>query len=206
MGNQKEEKQELDKKDKKPFSIHSFSKVQIAIIFACGVLLLLLSSEGLFNSGSEDKTDTSSTSQPPVNIQNNEGGQEYTDRLENKLKQILSKVKNVGQVEVMITVKSSKERVTLKDEPYESQTTKEQDSAGGSRESTNINKKEETVIVSSETGENVPYVVKEIEPEIEGILVIAEGASSSTVETEIVEAVMVLFDVPAHKIKVVSMK
>ena len=50
-----------------------------------------------------------------------------------------------------------------------------------------------------------PYVVKQLEPEIEGVLVAAQGAGDETIVNEITYAVQVLFDVPVHKIKVVKM-
>ena len=49
-----------------------------------------------------------------------------------------------------------------------------------------------------------PYVTRETAPEIEGVLVVAQGAGSSSVKTEIYEAVQALFNVPAHKIKVLK--
>ena len=48
-------------------------------------------------------------------------------------------------------------------------------------------------------------MVKEMQPEVEGILIVAEGAGDETVVKEITYAVQVLFDVPVHKIKVAKM-
>lgn len=42
------------------------------------------------------------------------------------------------------------------------------------------------------------------ESEIEGIVVIAEGADKNRIKTEIYETVQALFDVPLHKIKVLK--
>ena len=56
----------------------------------------------------------------------------------------------------------------------------------------------------SDTGET-PYVVKEIEPEIEGVLVAAEGGGNSQTAKNISEAIMALFDIEAHKIKVMKL-
>jgi stage III sporulation protein AG len=42
-------------------------------------------------------------------------------------------------------------------------------------------------------------------PEIEGVAVIAQGGGNSEIKKEIVEAVQVLFDIKAHKIKVMKM-
>ena len=129
----------------------------------------------------------------------------YEAEMEQRLKVALRKVDGIGDVDVMITLKSSKERVTLKDTPYTQETLNETDSSGGTRESNTIDNKEETVLSNDGSGNSTPYVVKELEPEIEGVLVIAQGGGSSTIISEIVDAVEVLFDVPAHKIKVMKM-
>lgn len=47
-------------------------------------------------------------------------------------------------------------------------------------------------------------MLKELAPEIEGILVLADGADRATVKAEIVDAVQALFPLPAHKIKVLK--
>ena len=49
-------------------------------------------------------------------------------------------------------------------------------------------------------------MIKEMEPEIEGVLVAAEGGDNENVANEITQAVQVLFNIPVHKIKVVKMK
>ncbi len=43
-------------------------------------------------------------------------------------------------------------------------------------------------------------------PEVEGVLVSCEGAGTGTVNAEITEALQALFNLDAHKIKVLSMK
>lgn len=132
--------------------------------------------------------------------------EEYIRKQENKLAQILSKVEGMGEVEVMITAKASKEKVTLKDVPYQRTETTEQDSGGGTRQKTEISSEETSVMDKLEDGQESPYVTKELQPEIEGVIVIASGAVNSQIVKEINEAVVALFDVPAHKIKVMKMK
>ena len=63
---------------------------------------------------------------------------------------------------------------------------------------------EETVYEES-GGEKAPYVSKEILPEIEGVLVVAEGGDSPRIVSDISDAVKALFQVEAHRIKVVKM-
>jgi len=105
----------------------------------------------------------------------------------------------------MITLKGSKEKVILKDTPYTQESMNEVDGEGGNRDSSSINKEDTTVLVNGGNGESVPYVIQELEPEVEGIVVIAGGGDNVEIKTEIMEAAQVLFNVPAHKVKVMKM-
>ena len=125
--------------------------------------------------------------------------------MECMLEVILKKVDGIGQVEVMITAKGSKEKVTLKDSPFTQDSTSETDAQGGTRTGSNVHREEETVMMQSGSGATSPYVIKELEPDIEGVLVIAQGAKDAKIISEINSAIQVLFDVPAHKIKVMKM-
>lgn len=185
--------------------LKEFGLPKLLVILGCGLAILLLSIPGLFSSGSDSPSKIIENKDKVVNDEKYSSTEEYVCTQENRLKQILMQVKNIGKVEVMITVKSSKELVPLKDETSDRQTTTEQDSAGGSRNSTSDSNQEETVLSQASQGENAPYIVKQIEPEIEGVLIIAQGGDNSRVTSEIVDAVMVLFNVPAHKIKVMKM-
>ncbi len=185
--------------------LKEFGLPKLLIILVCGVAILLLSIPGIFSSKADESGNAGVVTASDTNSEKYSSTEEYVCTQENKLKQILMKVKNIGKVEVMITVKSSKEVVPLKDETSDRQTTTEQDSAGGNRNNTSDSIKEETVLSQTSQGHNVPYVIKQIEPVIEGVVVIAQGGESDRVKSEIVDAVMVLFNVPAHKIKVMKM-
>ncbi|MBS5931657.1 MAG: stage III sporulation protein AG [Clostridiales bacterium] len=187
--------------EKKKLSLKEIGIPKLVIIFMCGILLIILSFPSLFSGGDKKNNTISEVSNVPTTT----SAASYEEEMEARLKEALMKVEGIGNVEVMITLKSSKESVTLKDTPYSQESLDESDSSGGERKSTTIDKKEETVLQNSGTGGSTPYVIKELEPEIEGVLVIAQGGGSQTIISEIVGAVEVLFDVPAHKIKVMKM-
>lgn len=130
--------------------------------------------------------------------------EDYAKELEQRLTKILSEMADVGRVEVMITLKSSRELVVEKETPVSRSTTTETDAQGGSR-TVNTSEMEENVIYSTDGSSSEPYVVKSLAPEIEGVLVVAEGAGSGTVNRTVTEIVQALFDVEAHKVKVVKM-
>lgn len=202
--------EQKDKKEKKKLTIKEIGVQKIVIMFVAGVLIIALSIPDLFfpkkekNTAPSDTTSISSETNASKNTKN-EAANQYVNTLKEELKSTLKLVEGIGDVEVMITLKSSKELVTLKDSPYTQDTTNEVDGNGGSRISSNIQKSDETVLITNDEGDSIPYVIKEIEPEVEGVVVIAEGGGNPTIVGEIIDAVEVLFDVPTHKIKVMKM-
>ena len=165
--------------------------VKLVIMLAAGVLLLVISVGDLsfFKSSDTNKTTV-------VEKEEEKQKQDDVAVLEQRLVTALEKVEGVGKVTVMITLKSSKEKVTLKDSPYTDST------SGDSVEK----KQEEETILIEEDGSTTPYVVKENEPIIEGVLVIAKGGGNQTLKNEIIHAVEVLFNVSSHKIRVMKME
>lgn len=98
--------------------------------------------------------------------------EEYAAYLEGKLKKMLESVQGVGEVEVMITLESSEERIVEKDMTAERSQTEEQDSAGGTRTVSSSNTGYQTVYQEGSQGS--PFVVKTITPKVEGVLVVAK--------------------------------
>jgi stage III sporulation protein AG len=199
-----------NEKEKKKLSIKEIGPSNLIIIFLVGVFLLVLSFRDLRSSSENSKDNTTSSNYNLNKVDNSNQNANNTDdtylaSLEKRLEGVLGKVEGIGSVEVMITLKGSKELVTLKDSPYTQESVNEVDGEGGSRLSSSIDKDDSTVIVNSGNGESMPYIIKEIEPEVAGVVVIAQGGDSGVIKTEITEAVQVLFNIPVHKIKVMKM-
>ncbi len=128
--------------------------------------------------------------------------EEYAAYLEEKLKKMLESIRGVGEVEVMITLESSEERIVEKDMTAERSQTEEQDSAGGTRTVSSSNTGYQTVYQEGSQGS--PFVVKTLTPKVEGVLVVAEGAGKGNMTGEITQVVQALFGVEAHKVKVLE--
>lgn len=126
---------------------------------------------------------------------------EYAEQLESRLENILSRMEGVGRVEVMITLQASSKEIIEKD--CISEEVREQGDFDVTM-LTNVSKEESTVYTDTADG-NIPYVVQEIYPEVEGVLVVAEGGADSHVNLAIMEAIEALFDIDIHKIKIVKM-
>ncbi len=61
---------------------------------------------------------------------------------------------------------------------------------------------ESYVVTGGKSSAAEPFVIRERAPEISGVLVVAEGAASERIRTEIYEAVKALYGMAAHRIKV----
>jgi stage III sporulation protein AG len=129
--------------------------------------------------------------------------EDYAEYLEHKLEQVLGQMEGVGKVSVMVTVADQGEEIIEKDKTEHTSTVTNTDS--GSMEMTTEKESGEETVYEESGGEKAPYVSKEILPEIEGVLVVAEGGDSPRIVSDISDAVKALFQVEAHRIKVVKM-
>ena len=189
-------------------------KDQCLIIILVGVLLCVIAlpvrkddsksdisyilSDTIDNHTSENESD--------VYQENADTTESYTGYWEKRLEDALRYVDGVGQVRVLITLKESEHKIVEKDGPEEYSNTDETDAAGGTRTIRESSIEKSTIYTVDERGQNVPYVIKTISPTVEGVVVIAQGAQTQSVQDNIIEAIQVLFDIDANKIKIVKMK
>lgn len=185
------------------------TKENMAILALLGILLMVIALPVKKTENAGDETglsDTGSDTMKTSETEKGDGDGSYTQEVENRLEALLSSMDGVGEVKVMVTLSSSMEQVVEKDVPYSMDTTKETDSAGGSRDVVNSKQEETTVYVTDQAGNKTPYISKTLEPAIEGVTVVAQGGGNAVVQKNITDVIQALFGVEAHKIKVVKMK
>ncbi len=171
---------------------------KILLIAIAGVILLVTNvSEWRARAAPEENQETQNT----VAVSENEA---YIESLENKLVHILENVDGVGQVEVMITLEASRESVLNKDDTEELET--ETETSDGTKNERQSSRRENETVLSDETGESAPYVIKELEPEIAGVVIACQGADNNTVAAAVTEAAQVLFGISVNRIKVLKME
>ncbi len=187
-------------------------KDNLLIMLLAGVLLVVIALPTR-KSGQEQQADvlqglSESSGSGSVNgLQLQEGNftdtQDYAAYLEERLEETLSQISGVGTVRVMITLKATRELVLEKDQQTQSSSTTEEDSQGGSRYSHQTSRSENTVYHSS--GNSEPYVIKTLLPQVEGVVVVAQGAGTGNINRNRTDEEQALFDVEVHKVKVVKM-
>ncbi|MBE5749887.1 MAG: hypothetical protein E7346_03355 [Clostridiales bacterium] len=112
----------------------------------------------------------------------------YVEELENRLSKTLSTVDGAGKVSVIITVESGMETVLAME------TITKETSSG-----TEII--ETPILVNGKT-----VVLKELYPEITGVVIVAEGAGSIAVLSKIQQATVSLLDIDVNQIEILTMK
>ena len=104
----------------------------------------------------------------------------WQEQIQARLQNMLNESEGAGETKVFLTFENSWENVVEKDE-------------------------NQTVFQKDATGNQTPYVKMQKYPKISGVLILAKGADNPVVVQNIQEAVQALFQVEAHRIKVVKM-
>ncbi len=149
----------------------------LLIIILVGVLFMLIPSTDNKKPGNETK-------------ETKEISIDYKEELE----EILSHIQGVGEVKVMLTYSSSFEKRIA----YEDNSNKHEKKDGDS--TINEISSQKNVVLSD--GE--PFIVKEIYPEIQGVIVVSEGADDIIVKQNILNAVTTALSIAPHKVCVVK--
>lgn len=122
--------------------------------------------------------------------------------LEKRLENILSKISGVGKVSVLLTYTQTSSKIPIYNINSSTSTIEEKDTTGASKitETENLQKE---VVSDNDKGITTEKIVM---PIVEGAIVIAEGASNSSVKTNIISAVEAVTGVATHKIQVFEME
>lgn len=174
----------------------------LVIILVLGVIIIIVASSFFGEEkdvGKEDKLQEAIavTSTPSMS---------GLSELEQRLEQILSEIEGAGHVKVMITGISDGEVVHAYNQIEENSLQEVQNDTAVLNKTDEIRKEQELVFMDNVSGQRVPVVKKKLEPEIKGVVVVADGAGSSVVRQNITGAVEVLMGIPTHRIQVLKRK
>ena len=147
----------------------------------------------------------------PVKQKEQKKTQEQTDdqirqSYEKQLESVLSQVEGVGAVQVAVAMESTGKKQVEKDSPEDTSTSSEKGDSGTQRSSQTVTTGETTVYEDTGDGGQTPYISSSTYPEIRGVIVVAQGGGNPAIVQQIQEAVIALFHVEAHEIKVLKMK
>ncbi|PRR82960.1 stage III sporulation protein AG [Clostridium vincentii] len=129
----------------------------------------------------------------------------YEDEQKKELINILKRIEGIGDVDAMINFQSGEVKVPAYDTTTQTTITEETDKEGGKRVNNQKNDGS-TVVMTSNDGENEPFILESYKPKVIGVVVVADGAKSSKTKSDIEKAIQSLYDIPANKVNVYPMK
>lgn len=163
----------------------------IKIIFAlgiCGIILIFIS--GISDNKSYVKSENSSLSENGYNMD------EYAERMEKRLSEILQKIDGVGRTEVMVTVECTEEYIYA--EEMKSDISESDDK--------NSIHNENKYVFKGNNSEKEALLKKIVSPKISGVVIVCEGGDKSKVAENIYNTVSVALDIPSNKIYVAGIR
>ncbi len=176
---------------------------QLLLIFGAGVLLLLFTSSWFTprSSSPAGESPVSPQAQPAATASDDLTAAE--NELEERLAVALSQVDGAGSVQVTVTLKAGTEHVYAQNITKQNQTVQERDQSGGNQTTNDTNETDSLVLLQpANGGETEPVVVKDLSPEIAGVLVLADGARDPELRLKLIQAVQTMLDVPMYRVMV----
>ena len=117
---------------------------------------------------------------------------ENAQELEKRMEDALKRVEGAGEVSVVINYESTSELV-----PATKTDLSEQQSSSDGKSQNSESKSEDIAQVSGNA-----VILKEKQPKVRGVMVVAKGAKDIRVKNDILFAVMTLLDVTADKVEI----
>lgn len=171
----------------------------ILVILAIAVIALIFTSD-FFSKDSGVKNNPKGASND-ISIKEDNIFKTEEEVVEGRLKQILEKIKGSGEVEVMVTFEIGSEIIPASNTIESKDLTEEEDANGGVRtvKSQNLT---ENIVTSNDNSGSKPLVLKEIKPQVRGVIVVAEGADNIEVKKQLYDAVKTVLQVSGDRVQI----
>ena len=134
-------------------------------------------------------------------VQNTTTTTQYAQSLECRLNAVLRDIAGAGDVSCMVTLNGEVERVLAYANDQKNSSTQNTTSNGSVNKTQTENSSKEPIIITV-NGSNEPLVIKEIMPEVKGVVVVATGADNVKVKLDILKAVQALLKIESSQIEI----
>lgn len=164
------------------------SQNRVRLLVAVGLLGmgLILCSELL--AGEEPKK-----SEPAMKQPEQQNAQQSEQQLQQRLEEIISQIDGVGECSVMLTFEESERSVYA----VEDSVSQEQDRQTNSGSSSS---QKRLVLIEDGEGGNQPVLEKTVRPQVNGVVVVCQGAKSMTVCQQVTEAVTTVLGIRSTQV------
>jgi stage III sporulation protein AG len=121
--------------------------------------------------------------------------------IEQELVRILKGIDGAGVVRVEVSLKSANRKIWERQTRVSKRVSQQQGEMDTEESSS-----DELVFSKERDGRDSPVLKEELAPEIQGVLVVASGASDSGMKKLLTETVMTVLSLPAHRVMVIAGK
>ncbi|NLT95897.1 MAG: stage III sporulation protein AG [Clostridia bacterium] len=173
----------------------------LALVAVFGVLAIFV---GNFAGGNEEQSPLIAGEPKVVNSSGGGMGElaAAEQQMAERLEKILSQIAGIGEVAVNLTLESSSEYQYAINQQVDKTLVTERAQDGSTRTTDETREDAQIVMKNMAQGKNEPVIVKEIRPQVVGVMIVAEGANNPLTREEISKAVQTLLNIPAHRVTV----
>jgi len=130
----------------------------------------------------------------------------YIDQLEKRLEDAFSQIDGAGKVKVLLTLAYGRELDVAEDKTTNESITKDTGTAGGERTTQTSSADSKKILITGNDGVSAPLVLREVQPKIEGVIIIAEGGDNIFVKEALTSAAETVLGLDMSKVQVCKMK
>jgi stage III sporulation protein AG len=178
-----------------------FQDNPVSIWFLLGIIGLGL----LFLTGGDRKENPEHTAVPITKAAGINpgvsGGRMAEIELEEGIARILSRIAGAGTVQVDISLKTTRRHLWERQTRVSKRVSQQKEELDTEESSS-----DELVFAKNREGTDTPVLKAELAPEVQGVLVVASGAGDSVIKRLLTETVMIMLDLPAHRVMVIAGK
>ncbi len=164
-------------------------KKLIIILGIGGIVLLFLSTFFTCDSGSSETGDAAKLG----SVENLEG---YKEQIESSLCEVISKIDGAGKTEIFLTLENGSEKVYALNNKASSS-----DNDGSADESSEA----QYFTVRASDGSEQGLLLKILEPQVRGVVVVCQGGGDSIIRERVLEAVTKALDISSAKVCVTKL-
>jgi len=125
--------------------------------------------------------------------------------LARELENILGRIEGAGEVFVMLHMSSGSEMIFAQNHTTDESFTTETDANNGTRNIETYSHQNNHVALRQNDGSEVPLIIMEIAPRIEGVIIVAQGGGNAAVRESLVRAAHTVLGIRPHQVQVFQM-
>lgn len=166
----------------------------VVLIGLAGILLILLS----------ELVPQKNTQPPQDAVSVFVDNEEFCKKTEEKIYHLVSSIQGVGDVKVWVTLESGVEYVYLQEQVRNTDLTTDYND-GNVKTLREKDNSEQKYILINKNGEEQPLVQKQLEPTVQGVVVVCEGAGNAQVNEQVVNAITCALGISSNRVYVAQL-